>query len=250
MTHPIARTSARLYFCHVLNILALTLAQAAAYPWHEFLAPANVLNVALVIVGAGGVAAALVTLRSIRKQADLMAGQLGEMKSSREIETKTLVLQYRPRIVVRFVQADEFNWELGTRGVARIQLTLVNTGGSPAHITGGDISMCWAQTSPQPFSDKIIMHQGTESRIESSTTLRPGEQTVWNRSLDIGATNDLNWANYHAGLPPADDRALFLAGTVFYFDDLDTPRRTGIYRKYDPKTKDFRAADVEREYTD
>ena len=41
------------------------------------------------------------TLSAIERQANLMAGQLTEMEKSRDVQTKTLILQYRPKVIVR-----------------------------------------------------------------------------------------------------------------------------------------------------
>jgi len=66
----------------------------------------------------------------------------------------------------------------------------------------------------------------------------------------MDAVNDLQWVNYHEGLPTEDHRSLFVVGTVYYMDDLNIPRRTGIHCRYDPKTMDFKPADFEGEYND
>jgi hypothetical protein len=42
-------------------------------------------NIALVIVGIAGIAAAICTLRIIREQSDVMRGKLGEMQQAREL---------------------------------------------------------------------------------------------------------------------------------------------------------------------
>jgi hypothetical protein len=68
--------------------------------------------------------------------------------------------------------------------------------------------------------------------------------------LDIGTINDLEWANYFAGVNPGDARHIYLVGMVRYIDELNIQRQTGIFRIYKPKTGFFEAENSEREYID
>jgi hypothetical protein len=179
-------------------------------------------------------------------QAALMTGQLEEMKESRKIETKTLILQYRPRIIVRNASASDFNVaELGQPAQGKVQITIINSGGSPAHIKGGTIALWSTEVSSAPTEIK----KGNDNPI-GEFTLQAGEDREYEGNIGTGATHDLNWANYHAGHQTTPMKSLYLVGTIMYEDDLGIPRRTGIFRAYDPKTYSFSSSTFEGEYTD
>jgi hypothetical protein len=223
-----------------------------------------VFNFLLVIVGILQVVLLLGTLRAIKHQADLMEqqakamgeqakvmeGQLREMEKSREIETKTLILQYRPRITVRDAKASDFNVsEFGKPMQGKVEFKVVNTGGSVAHVTGGFVSL-WSCEAPELPTSPIEIKSGEEALI-SEFTLQPGEDTILKQSLPTGATYNVEWANYHAGIRVQPLKQIDLVGMVCYVDDLGIPRRTGISRTYEPKTKTFTPKrDSEGEYTD
>jgi hypothetical protein len=178
------------------------------------------------------------TTEAMGKQAALMAGQLEEMKKTREIETKTLTLQYRPRLVVRQARALEFNFELGEPGEGKIQFMVINVGGSPAHVTGGTVAL-WSSIGHEV--GKIEICQGEDGLIQECT-LQPGEDIRINATLLTGTVNDIKWANFHAtatGLSSKPMLFISLVGMIRYVDDLGIPRRTGIHRGYDPKTQNF-----------
>ena len=172
---------------------------------------------------------------AIQKQAELMG--------------KTLVLQFRPKVIIRFAGASEFNLaDLGKPATAKVRLNIVNSGGSPAHISVGKVALWWTEMS-RSHSRRIEIHEGTEREL-GEFTLQPGKQCRWEETLDMNAINDLQWVNYHEGLATEDNRTLILVGGLYYTDDLSIPRSTGIHRNYDPKMMNFRAADDEGEYAD
>ena len=213
----------------------------------HLLAPENIPNIALVIAAIGGIIVAVYTLRGINKQAGLMDAQLNEMRQSREIETKTLLLQYRPKIIVRDARASDFNVaELGNPAQGKVRLTLVNTGGTPANILGGWIALWSAQAS---VSVPLEIKQGEEAQF-SAFTLQPGERESLERELDTGTTNDIQWANFHQAIKTDPMRYIYLVGVLVYRDDLGIPRQTGIHRVYDPKTKTFTPGDFDGECAD
>jgi hypothetical protein len=226
-------------------------------------------TIVLTIVGIVGTCAAIKTLKAINKQAHYMlvharhfdklakaalansratTDQLTEMQKSREIQTKTLILQYRPKIIIRRAKAVQFNFELGEMGECKLRFTLVNTGGSRAHITaGGNVKLmsCIARDVGNiEFKDGDVF-------MFNQFTLQPGEEVVFEETLSTGAINDVQWENFRQGIKTDPLRYLFLMGTIYYTDDLNIPRSTGISRTYDPKTKAFAPRkDEEEEYAD
>jgi hypothetical protein len=187
--------------------------------------------------------------KAMGAQAGLMTGQLSEMQKSRELETKVLVLQYRPKIIVRDAKASDFNVaELGQPSKANVKFTFINTGGTPAHITYGTAAMWSVEASKSPAP--IEFERGDDSLIDP-VTLQPGESIEVGTTLDAGVTNDIQWANYHQSLPTEPAKYIYLLGVIRYVDDLGITRRTGFGRKYDPKTRTFLPEDnADKEYVD
>lgn len=54
--------------------------------------------------------------REMTRATDVMQGQMIEMQKARELENKTLILQYRPKIVIRNAKALNFSFALGEPG--------------------------------------------------------------------------------------------------------------------------------------
>jgi len=181
-----------------------------------------------------------------------IACQSLEMRKGGDIAERTLILQYRPRVIVRSAAASNFNLaDLGKTSTAKVKLTVVNIGGSTARITGGVVALWWAHASHSEYSNKVVLRTAPDKSIGGDVNLEPGERAVWEETVDMDATIDLQWANYHAGLETKDHRTVILVGTVYYRDELGISRQTGIHRKYDPKTSEFVAnKESEQEYTD
>jgi hypothetical protein len=223
-----------------------------SYLWRLF-SPENLPNIGLFVVGVGGVIIGVCTLLSLKKQsADthsqvvVLLRQVAEMRKSREIATKTLILQYRPRIVVRYIKPLNTTLEFGKESEMEIQITLVNKGGSIGHVQGGSVAF-WS--IERPDVGKIVAKQGTDVPLEP-LSLQPGEAQRLQRSLRTGTLHNVAWANFHEGYKDSPARFLTLVGIVFYVDDLGIVRRTGFNRNYDPKTKSFVPGEPEEEYTD
>ena len=218
----------------------------------------------LVLVGAFQVVLLWRTLRKIsdqetrmgeqvaemRTQATHMSGQLEEMKKAREIENKTLILQYRPKIIVRNATVKSFSKEIGEGVFAEpirciVAFQIGNIGGSPAHIIDGDIYLLSARSIV--LGEEIAFKESTHIGI-GQRTLQPGERETIECALNTGIPNDAQWTELYKGV---SSHSIFLLGTIWYRDDLDIPRQTGLHRSYDPKTKTFvPRKDSEEEYSD
>jgi hypothetical protein len=175
----------------------------------------------------------------LRKSAMLMAGQLTEMQESRKLESRTLILQYRPKIVIRNAKALNFSFELGEPGECELRFIMVNTGGSPAYIAAGGFIQLLS----------LIGHK--VGKVEIKDGDQPGQQVTVEEVLPTGTINDLEWANFREGIQSEPLKYLYLIGTIYYLDDLNIPRSTGMHRKYDPKNQTFEPQkESESEYTD
>lgn len=114
----------------------------AFYPWHELWAPANVPNWGLFLIGLAGTTAAVWTLRVIKSQASTMESQAAIMKAQTELTERTLVLQYRPRVVIRIENVLASNFApLGSPSEGRVMYSVSNTGGSVAHIVDSRVTV-------------------------------------------------------------------------------------------------------------
>ena len=217
----------------------------ADYPWRELYAPANVPNWFLVSVGFWAGLMALRTLKSIDRQADQMEGQLREMQKVSDIENKTLILQYRPRVIIRNTVTKDFSVSIGDLIKYTLAFQLVNTGGSPAYIIRGEMSLL--AVSAHGVGD-IRFVEGTQDLIDARI-LQPGQRENFEDVLDSTIIADAEWSNFHEG--KASIHSVYLLGTIWYRDDLSIPRATGIHRKYDPENRRFVAQkDNEEEYSD
>lgn len=184
----------------------------------------------------------------LRKSATLMEGQLGEMQKALELENRTLVLQYRPKITVRNAKALQFSYDLGNPWECEIRFQIVNTGGSPAYIAAG--SHIQLASSISHDVGKIETKWGEERPI-SSVMLGPGQAITVEERVSTGVPFDLEWENFRQGVAVKPLRFVSLAGIVYYTDDLGIPRSTGINRAFEPKTGEFvPRKETEQEYND
>src|ERR1035438_800108 len=186
----------------------------------------------------------------MRKQAELMKAQLEEMRKVSDLEKTTLILQYRPRIIVRNATAKKFSDEIGdviSKPVrCEVAFQIVNTGGSPAHIVDADIYLLSARVHSSP-DEEIEFKESTHVGI-GARTLQPGERENIQFGLDTRIPNDARWVEFYKG---GSSHIIYLLGSIWYRDDLDIPRETGIHRKYDPANRRFEPKkDSEEEYSD
>ncbi|HET7178150.1 MAG TPA: hypothetical protein VFI14_00425 [Chryseosolibacter sp.] len=212
-------------------------------------------TIALVLVGVAGVGIGIRTLRflkkqtgEIKRQADQMEAQLKEMKSTREVETKILFLQYRPKIIVRGLGASDFNFtELNQPMTVLVRFTAVNTGGTGALITGGFAKIvCGAFSDARGFE----FLEGPEENI-GEFVLQPGQGVDFRRTMQVGTINDPEWIE---ALKTGESRLhkfMYLSGLIRYKDELNIPRQTAFMRSYNAKEGKFAPnTNSDEEYAD
>jgi hypothetical protein len=213
------------------------------------------INAILAVFAFAGILVGVFTLCYLRKQADEMRRQrkvmlrsLRAMREQGERENKAIVLQYRPRIIVRHARALTFSEEIDQKTITIsetvrcvVAFQIVNGGGSSAHIVEGDVHLLSVRMGSDKEDAEIT--ESTHIGI-SPRTLQPGEREPIQFGLD---TRISNYAFYKSG----DTFSVFLIGTIWYRDDLGIPRQTGLHRSYDMKTKLFTPRkDSEEEYSD
>jgi len=185
--------------------------------------PENLPNIALVVVAIGGIIVAVFTLIAIDRQA--------------KIADKTLVLQFRPKLIVR-------GGEVYDPDTLRIEFTVVNVGGSPAHIDRGEAE---AQIVD---SRQVSILEHAESI--GMFSLQPGEGATRSVSLRENVAAAIGWLNAHPeGVMGAASPLVYFVGLIRYADDIGISRSMGFMRKYDPPRQKFVAVDdPDYEYTD
>jgi hypothetical protein len=225
-------------------------------------------NIALVVVGFLGIGVAIGTLRKIKTQTDEMklqriamqkslaametqaghmAAQLEEMKQSREVESKILILQYRPKILVRGARVSDLNFSDSNEPMrGEVRFTAVNTGGTGALITGGYAKMLCADASGGNFQ----FLEGGEELI-GEFALQPGQETEFRRIMFTGAINSPEWVDGLRDAKPGSGKYLYLTGVIHYRDELEIPRQTSFSRNYDTKERKFvPSRNTDEEYAD
>jgi hypothetical protein len=219
--------------------------QGHSHDWKEAIAPSTWSNWALFLAAVLAAFFAWRTLRAIGRQADQMEAQLVEMEKVSEIENKTLILQYRPRVIVRNTVAKEFTAGGSEQAICRLAFQVANIGGSPANITGGEIYMLAVSLHGE---DDIRFIESTHGIVEQRT-LQPGERENFEDVLESNIPTDAGWSDFHESR--ASIHSIYLIGTIWYRDDLSILRQTGIHRKYDPKSRRFESDQTsEQEYSD
>jgi hypothetical protein len=211
------------------------------------------INAVLAGVGIIGIGVGVCTLIYLRKQAGemrlqrkVMVRSLRAMREQGERENKTIVLQYRPRVIVRNAKATGLGIEAGGPGICTLEFLLVNTGGSPANIIEGSIFLLSYVASD---IENIRFIDGPELHI-GERVLQAGERsTIKEESMKTGTVNDAQWMLYYSG--KNSDRNVLLMGTIWYKDEIGITRQTGLHRLFDPKTGRFEPkTDNEQEYSD
>jgi hypothetical protein len=228
----------------------------------ELISANNLPNLLLFIAGLGGIAVGIYTLRDIRAQTQLLGEYVTATKDgveatrkaaeaasdSAKIQAQTVILQYRPKIIVRNAKALNFSVDLGKPWECEIRLQIVNIGGSPAYITAG--SYIQIVSSIGHDMRKIEIKWGDECPV-SPVTLGPGQGITVEECLTTGVLFDLEWENSRQGLPVKPFRYVGLVGVIYYADDLSIPRSTGISREFDARTDEFTPKkQSEQEYSD
>ncbi len=226
-------------------------------------------NIFLALVGVGGITVGICTLaflkkqtaemvhqrvvmrrslNTIRRQANLMEGQLSEMEKTSELGYTTVILQFRPKLIVRHARVIKFSDNAGD-GVfiepvrCTVVFQIVNVGGTPAHVVGGDIHMLSARFDDPELELEDSTHVGISER-----TLQAGERENLEFHLNTRIPYDSRWVEIHEGL---SSHSIYLLGEIWYRDDLGIPRQTGIHRRLNPTNKLLETKkDAEEEYSD
>lgn len=190
----------------------------------------------LVLIGFGGVYAAIRTLK--------------EMRTSTVVSEKALILAQRPRITVRAFYFTEMK---GVGGIYKVnngvtpgsfcngQFYIQNLGGTDARIKDIWSEVCIEETLPMKRP-----YEGLEGSKDEKT-LKPGQSSFYlfglknSPGLDAQTANDVTQSV----------RNLYILGWIGYTDDLGIYRITGFCRCYDVgKDRFVPVDDPDYEYSD
>jgi hypothetical protein len=234
-------------------------------------------NIALVLVGIGGICVAIATLFKIKNQAEEMRLQRVAMEDSLKainrqadlmerqanIAEKTLVLQLRPRIIVRGGSVTNLNEDPllngdppGTPASGEVHFVVVNIGGTPARITN-----CGAVVKTSTQLSTPLMDGATQF---GERILQSGEAWPCNITLEESTTLTVSSAidEWVEAQPPLfgakrpaisvnPSPAINFIGLIVYMDDLGIKRTTSFFRLFDPSKRRFvLRSDPEAEYSD
>jgi hypothetical protein len=165
-----------------------------------------------------------------------IAEQSNESRKSTKIASEAIIHQFRPRLKVRSIWADD--WDHPTK----ITVTLVNVGGTNAQILRGSASL------------------RRENRYESRESLQEAESAIRGQEIVAGQESDaavipledgLAWQVMSEGINRDRSSALICYGKVVYRDDNGVERNMGFDRIYDWDSKSFTPREKsEKEYSD
>jgi len=198
---------------------------------NELLSPDNLINIALVIVGCATCLVIGWQSNETRKAANAAIVQAG-------ISRQALIAQFRPRISVRAILLNE------TEDSLKIEVVLVNKGGTTAHIRSGSIML--GIKYDHLFGDAPQI----SSTVFAPFTLLAGED------VPLIADFTPNWISYRLSVVYAEDgrpQTMFLQceGRIVYADDNGIERKTSFKRLYWHGDKRFVAdSHPENEYED
>jgi len=172
---------------------------------------------------------------AIQKQAELMG--------------KTLVLQFRPKVIIRVVQVKTSSVApLMEQATGTVEIALVNIGQTHAKIFTAQF-----EAIAVDFGVSIGNTQVFENCKNSTFDLAGG--AFENITIQLsGRVNDaIRWADdRHAGKVLGDaSKGIYLVGSLAYVDDIGIKRQGGCFRNYDPSIKSFvPSKNSDREYVD
>ncbi|MBZ5675602.1 MAG: hypothetical protein LAP61_15280 [Acidobacteriia bacterium] len=207
-------------------------------------------TVLLVVVGVYQLSVMGKTVKVAQDSADAARKSADASERSSDIAQETFVNTHRPKLVVRFMQAEG----IGTMSI-KGQFRVYNAGATRASLKRVYAEIVVAQHLPAltPYDGKIgavlsevgVITGGEGKPMDFPTT--PRELGVGERNA---IANRLEWVKN--GRPDEPDAInLFVIGWIEYLDDAKRVRKMGFCRKYNFRTKRFgRVRDEDYEYDD
>jgi hypothetical protein len=157
-------------------------------------------------------------------------GLLDAVDTQAKIANRSLILQFRPRVVIRggFVNGIRLSDTKQPIG-GHVQFVVTNAGGTDAHIYK-------SQFIVKAMGDSI-----TESSLMDGATsigefsLNTGQGTTITIPISLEMVKNIQDEFSRRNEPLSNDRKpVYAIGNLWYKDDLGISRSTGIHRKFDP----------------
>jgi hypothetical protein len=176
---------------------------------------------------------------------DAISEQAEHMEKQAALAGKTIVLQFRPKIVVRVGKVAIPSVHLGKEPYWIVEFTLINAGGSSCRIVEGRAK---AAVITSPLPDLFA-----NAEVFGAIELQPGESAKRNAHLSdevIKAVReaDMRWRGEMGG---GIELPVFFVGVLSYEDNIGIRRTMGWYRQYKSGNNSFILVDdPDREYAD
>jgi hypothetical protein len=199
--------------------------------WTRLLSPENLPNLLLFLVGAAGVWVAVSTLKTIKRQTKAT-------EDSVELAEKVMLLQFRPRVSLRGGFISGLGGTIASTEKRTFQFVVVNEGGSNARIYKSGLVIEFQD--PESPNANILANAASIGEF----TLKPGEGKPLSLPISdtVAARLEMEFAAYKAN-PKAFISFVFFVGNIWYKDDLQIVRSTGVCRKFIPQFLSFKVVE-------
>jgi hypothetical protein len=182
------------------------------------------------------------TLLEIKRQADSMEAQA-------KLTERTIVLQFRPKVVVRVGQVKASNVApLMEQATGTLEITLVNTGQTNAKVLQAQFEAIAVDFGASIGNTRIF-----DDSKNFTFDLVAGAFENFTIQLSGRVNDAIRWADDRlAGKVLGDaTKGIYLVGFVVYMDDIGIKRQTGCFRNYSPPNKSFVPSEnSDREFVD
>lgn len=172
---------------------------------------------------------------------------LKQIERQNATSEKALILQFRPKLVLRGMQASVKDADDGT-----LLFGYVNTGSSPARIVDGHLKLSKTAGGASGATEELFHHDVVWAKEKSAKQwprYNPGSSAETIVQLSKPAANAI-WAADQAP-KEAIQGLIVLSGRITYIDEVGTARHTGIFRRYDSRSSRFLVIeDSDLEYAD
>ncbi len=165
---------------------------------------------------------------------------LGAIKRQADIANRTLIAQFRPKVIVRYIEL------YNGAGLWGIHLLVGNTGGTNATIKDGKIEVRWRVGNERRYDP---LHRGS---IEGFS-LGAGEEQSFNIAISDNSRFDSKMHVFRLALEEGRPEKYLMqaVGEVRYVDDSGAGKKTGFFRVLDIQSLRFAASqNTEDEYQD
>jgi hypothetical protein len=177
----------------------------------------------------------------------VIAWQSYETRRAAAISQRALILEYRPRVIVRTLKLIPITAEPEEIEDWRIEMVIANVGGTMAYVQPWSLRMEWYDMEDDRQIREIMQSSGEGFDLAGGQS-RGIEAAIEGEGFKISMYT-LGFSVQAAG--KRQHRYPVASGTLIYRDDNGITRRTGFRRAWDAKDQRFcPSTDPEYEYQD